>query len=169
MAKSYLNMAGLPRGLRNNNPGNLVKTTINWQGKVPLENNTDSRFEQFVELRYGIRAKMRDLISDIKKGNNTIKKLITEFAPAFENNTAGYINSVVKMVGIGMDVPITSLTEDTLVGLCKAIAFVENGSAFTSYITDQDYQDALTILGATAIPVQKKKVIKSCPTCSRPL
>lgn len=32
-----------PRGIRNNNPANLIKTSIPWNGK--LANNTDGRFE----------------------------------------------------------------------------------------------------------------------------
>ena len=39
MEKSYLNNSALPRGLRNNNPGNLVQTSIAWLGKVPLSQN----------------------------------------------------------------------------------------------------------------------------------
>lgn len=154
MYKSYLNRADLPRGLRNNNPGNLVKTSIEWEGKIPLSKNTDSRFEQFIELRYGIRAKMRDIITDINKGLNTPTKLISEFAPEFENNTATYIKTVVQLTGIGALSRI-ELTEETLVGLCKAISIVENGHAFSKYITDQDYKDALAILG---IKLPKKKV-----------
>lgn len=172
--KSYLGKNNLPkdfpRGLRNNNPGNLIKTSEPWNGKVPHSKNTDSRFEQFIELRYGIRAKMRDLITDINKGKNTIAKIIAEFAPDIENDTNSYINSVAKMVGLGMNTPIKTISEDLLIALCKAISFVENkGNKFSDYTTDQDYQDALDILGKTVIPVQKKKVVQSCPCCLRPL
>ncbi|MFY0481666.1 hypothetical protein ACI6PS_03600 [Flavobacterium sp. PLA-1-15] len=160
--KSYLGQNSLPRGIRNNNPGNLVKTSETWLGKVPHSQNTDSRFEQFIELRYGIRAKMRDLITDITKGKNTIEKLIHEFAPAFENNTVAYIETVVKLVGFPATQKITSLTEDSLIALCKAIASVENGTIVTKYITDQDYKDAIAILGNTAIPIEKKKAVKLC-------
>jgi hypothetical protein len=155
MYKSYLNRADLPRGLRNNNPGNLVKTSIPWDGKIPLANNKDPRFEQFIELRYGIRAKMRDLITDINKGNNTVTGLIKEFAPDFENNTAAYIATVVKMTGLSAFSRI-DLTEETLIALCKAISFVENGASFTKYVTDDDYKDAIAILG---IKLPKKKAL----------
>ncbi len=151
MAKSFLNKTGYPVGLRNNNPGNLVKTSIDWEGKIPHSQNTTGRFEQFIELRYGIRAKMRDLVNDIKKGTNTITKLINEFAPPHENNTLAYINSVANTLGINPNMVIEP-TEDTIVALCKIIAMVENGNDSTGkpwsrLITDQDYQDALDILG----------------------
>lgn len=162
---SYLGNSNLPRGLRNNNPGNLVQTSISWQGKVPLSQNTDSRFEQFYELRYGIRALMRDIISDYGKGSNTITAIISEFAPAFENNTAGYINTVSNMIGIAHNAIMPSLTKELLVGLCKAIVYVENGAGFSNYISDKDYQDALAILGKTLpinntiLGVEKKNIL----------
>ena len=133
MAKSYLGQSNLPRGLRNNNPGNLVKTSIPWEGKIPHSKNTD-----------------------IYKGKNTIEKLIHEFAPAFENNTVAYIASVANALGISPKFIITSISEDFLIGLCKAISTVENGKQFDGYITDADYKDAIAILGTTVIPVKKK-------------
>ncbi len=63
--KSYLNQDTLngkkiPRGWRNNNPGNLIKTMIQWKGKLPYLSNTDSKFEQFVDFKHGIRALIKD-------------------------------------------------------------------------------------------------------------
>lgn len=163
MAKSFLNTKkyfdkngnerDLARGLRNNNPGNLVRTNIKWEGKIPHSQSTDTKFEQFVELRYGIRAKMRDLISDIKKGTNTIETLISQYAPSFENNTVAYINSVVTALGIPKN-SVLDLSEETIVALCKIIARVENGDS-ANLITDQDYKDAIAILG---IPLKKKVI-----------
>ncbi|MFB9098400.1 hypothetical protein ACFFVF_17995, partial [Flavobacterium jumunjinense] len=73
----------------------MIQTNIPWKGKVPLSQNTDTRFEQFYELRYGIRALMLDLYNDFYKGKNTVTQLISEFAPHFENNTDAYIRSVI--------------------------------------------------------------------------
>ena len=146
MYKSYLNRTDLPRGIRNNNPGNLIRTPIAWNGKIPFAQSKDTKFEQFAELRYGIRAKMLDIINDVNEGTDTVAALITEFAPKFENNTQAYINTVASMVGLPMNAKI-DLTEERLIALCKAISFVENGAAYANYITDQDYADALAILG----------------------
>lgn len=156
MGKSYLNNAALPRGLRNNNPGNLVRSSIAWQGKVPHSQSRDTRFEQFTELRWGIRALMLDLINDFNEGKRTVKSLISEFAPAFENNTAAYIANVAAMVGVGATQAIPVMTREILLGFCKAIVFVENGSAFNGYVTDADYQEAYAVLGRT-LPTTKKK------------
>lgn len=113
------------RGIRNNNPGNLVKTNIAWQGKVPHAQNTDSRFEQFVSPEYGIRAMFKDIKNDItSKGQNTVKKLITAYAPPFENNTQAYINVVAKAIGKGAN---DTITASDYPALLKAIIKHENG------------------------------------------
>ena len=147
MSKSYLNIASLPRGIRNNNPGNLVRTGDAWLGKVPHYASRDARFEQFTALKYGIRALMKDILNDVRKGKDTITKLITEFAPEFENKTGTYIDSVAAMTHTGANVAFSSLSKQQLIGLCKAIIFVENGSGYSGYITDADYEEAYAILG----------------------
>ena len=162
MAKSFLHQNNRTRGIRNNNPGNLRYTTIAWEGKVPKALNKDwkgtpgnivKEFEQFYELRWGIRAKMRDIITDIKRGTNTIATFITAYAPPHENDTAAYIAAVVRATGIPSTMKL-EISEDLLILLCKIIAKVENG-ADAALITDSDYKDALDILG---VPGIKKKV-----------
>jgi hypothetical protein len=65
MSKSFLNNHTV-RGLRNNNPGNLIRTKDAWKGKIPFEQSKDTKFEQCTALKFGIRAMFRDLINDIK-------------------------------------------------------------------------------------------------------
>lgn len=129
-----------PRGIRNNNPGNLVKTSIPWQGKA--QTNTDGKFEQFVSPEYGVRALIKDLISDFKKGKNTVSDLIKEFAPWYENHTHAYIRSVCDFVGVDKDVKL-SLTKNTLQRLVMAIDKVENGG---HYITPELFEKAYSMI-----------------------
>lgn len=119
------------RGIRNNNPGNLVKTSIPWTGKVPAEQNTDSRFEQFRDYNgvpghiWGLRALFKDVRGDVeRKGLNTIRRLIGTYAPPHENNTAAYIATVAAAVGISADAPIAATHYPALVA---AIVKHENG------------------------------------------
>jgi hypothetical protein len=117
----------LPRGIRNNNPGNLVITRIPWKGKVPRAKNTDGKFEQFVAMEYGLRAMMMDVRGDIvKDGKNTIRTLITEYAPKWENNTLAYINVVAKKVNLKPD-QIIPVDKNTMTRLIEAIITHENG------------------------------------------
>lgn len=158
MYKSFLNQSKLTRGLRNNNPGNFVISKINWNGKIAANKNTDGHFEQFVELRYGIRAMMRHISTNVAKGKSTISMLISTYAPAFENNTVAYINTVANMVGIGIDQHIATVSKAMLIGLCKAIILVENGKENAKLITDQDYEDAYLIADLGGVVVKKKAI-----------
>lgn len=157
MPKSYLNNH-VVRGLRNNNPGNLVKTRLTWVGK--LQNGKDSRFEQFEYLKYGIRAQMMDVINDIKKGKNTLTKLIHEYAPSFENDTTGYINNVAKSVNIKPNEVIKSIDTKFILSLSRAIYKVELGK-YNVDITDSDIKDGFNLLPSnlsTSTLIIKKKV-----------
>lgn len=112
------------RGIRNNNPGNLIITNIPWKGKVTREKNTDGKFEQFTSPEFGIRAMFMDIRGDIKRGLNTIRKLITTYAPPSENNTAAYIAAVSKSIGKAPDATISEADYPQLVA---AIIKHENG------------------------------------------
>jgi hypothetical protein len=156
---SFLNNHKI-RGLRNNNPGNLVRTPNAWQGKIPYKDSKDEKFEQFIDIKHGIRAMMKDLINDISKGKNTVKKLIYEYAPPNENNTQVYINSVCKSIGVTQDEVIKKVNNEFLKLLCRAIMKVELGNSHTS-VTEDDLDDALKILGDAStknVIVEVKKI-----------
>ncbi|MGO4770414.1 hypothetical protein ACEN2I_02035 [Flavobacterium sp. W22_SRS_FK3] len=143
---SFLGRKDLTRGVRNNNPGNLVLTSIAWQGKIPNKQNTDGHFEQFTEVKYGIRAMLRDLTNDISKGKNTIRKLITEYAPPSENNTEQYINIICKAVGLSADQTIQIIDAKFYLVIARAIIKHECAPNH-DLIYDSDIQDAIDIIG----------------------
>lgn len=133
----YLSSA--PRGIRNNNPGNLIFTNINWTGKLPKEQNKDRRFEMFITPEYGIRAMIKDLKNDIEKGKNTVPALMTEYAPRFENNTDAYIQMVCKDLKVSATAKLLP-TKNTLRLLVHSISRVENGGNFiTNELFDKAY------------------------------
>ncbi len=115
-----------PRGIRNNNPGNIKYNGINWMGlSVPP---SDGVFCVFTDAKYGIRA-LGKLLRNYNRhyGIRTINSIITRFAPSTENQTDAYIKSVARSTGYD---PHTQLNlEDTkvLVNLCQAIIKHENG------------------------------------------
>jgi hypothetical protein len=145
MSKSFLNNHGV-RGLRNNNPGNLIRTNIAWQGKIAHSQNPDKQFEQFENVHYGLRAMLKDLINDINKGKNTVKLLILEYAPPNENDTAAYINSVSKTLRVSPTQRLTEINSKFLLKLARAILKVELGEAHTE-IKDNDIIKSITMLG----------------------
>jgi hypothetical protein len=159
---NYLGRKELTRGIRNNNPGNLVLTNISWQGKIPNNQNTDKHFEQFTEVKYGIRAMLRDLTNDIDKGKNTVRKLITEYAPPSENDTQKYIEVISKAVGLDPDQTIKIVDAKFYLVIARAIIKHEC-SPDHNLIYDSDIQDAIDILGdfnLSGVTVTAKKKFK---------
>ena len=161
--KSFLNNSA-SRGLRNNNPGNLVRTSIKWQGKIPLSQNPDERFEQFTHIEWGIRAFYMDIINDIKKGLTTIEKLVNEYAPPFENNTVAYVNMVAQIMGISKDTPLT-INAETLIALAKAKFTVELGAQYQKLIPASSYEDAWDLLPKEYASLRQKPRQKFCENC----
>lgn len=150
MSKSLSNLAK-SRGLRNNNPGNLILTNIAWQGKIPNKQNKDGHFEQFQDIYWGIRAMLLDVINDIKKGKNTVRKLITEYAPPHENNTEAYISHVAKSLKISADTKFQAINGAFLFQLAKAIISKENKAEEIHLITDDDIKKAVKMVGNRTI------------------
>jgi hypothetical protein len=116
-------MKQLPRGLRNNNPGNIRKSPTKYVGEI---DGNDQSFKTFKSIEYGYRALLRDLRNKINRGLNTVDKIITVYAPPFENNTQAYINYVCKKMNIEKNTLLT-IDKQTLISLCAAISTHENG------------------------------------------
>lgn len=124
--QTQFNNMSLPRGYRNNNPLNVRKSAANaWKGKVVP--GTDSAFEQFITMAYGYRCGLYLLRKYISLGNNTIRKIITKWAPPSENNTGSYINHVAQRSGIGADTVLSRTDKDSLCRIAYAMAWSENG------------------------------------------
>jgi len=133
--QSFLGRSDLPRGLRNNNPLNLVKTSIPWQGKLP---GNDPRFEQFRTLGYGIRAGLLDLYNDYyQDGQQTLIDLISEFAPPNENDTAAYIQYVANNTGLMAN---QKFNANKLPEIAYYMAVLENGQQFAGYLNINDFK-----------------------------
>jgi hypothetical protein len=113
-----------PRGIRNNNPGNIV------YGKFAQSmgaTGSDGRFAVFQSMEDGIKAAVKLLEGYVAKGTDTVRKIISKWAPANENNTSAYVDAVAKKLGISAD---TKLSGDQLGGVANAIFQHENGRAF---------------------------------------
>ncbi|RUT77434.1 structural protein P5 [Marinobacter sp. NP-6] len=116
----------VPRGIRNNNPGNLENNGIAWQGLSSSQ--TDSRFYQFVNPVWGIRALARTLKTYRERyGLDTANEIISRWAPAFENNTDAYARAVADALGTDPETVITDSEENRL-RMVKAIIRHENGA-----------------------------------------
>lgn len=96
----------LSRGISNNNPGNIRRSSTNWLGLSNLQ--TDSEFCQFDSMEYGVRALLVLLRTYYNKYHcNTIKKVISRFAPSIENNTEKYIKFVSSFMALPPDIELS--------------------------------------------------------------
>jgi hypothetical protein len=115
-----------PRGLRNNNPGNIRISKDRWKGLA--KEQTDSAFFVFTDIKYGYRALIRILQNYRSKyGCMTVAEMITRWAPSSENNTPAYIRKVCQDMQVpSVYVPDVS-DKTTMCAMAAAISRVENG------------------------------------------
>lgn len=133
-----------PRGIVNNNPGNL-RIGIPWQG---LKLGLPGGFCNFINLDYGIRAMAIDLTNKVTKdGLNTIALEVAKYAPPSENNTQAYINAVCASTGWGPNDPIDLSDPNNLLKLVRAHIMHENGDQYGSMITDDDITSGMALMG----------------------
>lgn len=86
-----------PRGIRNNNPGNIKIGGSPWTGKIPVDENTDGTFEQFTEMKWGVRAMVKLIYNYVHKYHvKDLHGIISKYAPSSENNVEAYVQSVAK-------------------------------------------------------------------------
>ncbi|HCB3279726.1 TPA: hypothetical protein MYU74_000759 [Klebsiella pneumoniae] len=142
-----------PRGVRNNNPGNLEASSSNpWVGQT----GSDGRFAKFETPEHGIRALGRNLISYQRQGIDTVGEIINRWAPPSDNNdTAAYIKAVCAQLGVTANQPLDASNPDTLQALCAAIIKHENGTQ--PYSSDQLSTGVSAALGLTQLPTSNKR------------
>lgn len=132
--------ASQPRGVRNNNPGNIMKALERWQGETEGD---DPRFSTFETPEAGIRAMGKTLLTyQQKHGLDTIESIISRWAPATENDTRSYIAAVSRAVGLGPRQQIDLTDASTLSAVTQAMIRVENGQ--------QPYSDEQIAMGLNA-------------------
>jgi len=138
-----------PRGIRNNNPGNLKKSGVAWDGAVP---SADPSFEAFGSPVAGIRAlALNAYHMQQKDGAQTVGDLISKWAPASDNNdTQAYIADVSKQMGINPSTPVDLQDPTQLTALTNAIITHENGK--NPYSPQQVQQGVDAALGNGKLP-----------------
>lgn len=117
-----------PRGIRNNNPGNIVKGD-NWFGLDPIKTEEEPRFCVFRSPEFGLRA-LSIVLMNYQKHHHlrTIKDMLTRYAPRFENNTDSYISHVADKAGLYEDEEFEIKADiNRFIEIIKAIVHHENG------------------------------------------
>jgi hypothetical protein len=94
---------GMPRSVRNNNPGNLrADGKSNWQGMTGVD---PQGFVQFDTPENGQRALGINLANQSQlHGLNTVRGIVGKYAPPSDgNDTSAYIAKVAQGLGVGPD------------------------------------------------------------------
>ena len=114
------------RGYRNNNPCNIRISTDKFQGEI--QPSGDKEFKQFETMAYGYRAAFRVIRTYINNYKcDTIRKIISRWAPKSENHTENYIRTVSERSGIPADDIVYPDNREMMVRIVAAMSFVENG------------------------------------------
>lgn len=115
----------LPRGLRNNNPGNIRRNNDVFQGE---KTSSDREFKQFKLMAYGYRAIFK-ILSNYGRNYHlkTIRQMIGRWAPENENDTGAYVKAVSDYAGIPADDPIDINDREQMIRIVAGMSKVENG------------------------------------------
>lgn len=127
-----------PRGVRNNNPGNIDRSGVAWQGedRSAKARQQEARFCVFTSPEFGFRALAKVLQTyQSKHGLRTVKAIINRWAPPTENITSAYVREVAKALNVDPEARIDVTQFDTAFGIAKAIARHENGGHYWSDAT----------------------------------
>lgn len=130
----------IPRGIRNNNPLN-IRIGNTWLGEIP--NPTESEFEQFVNVVYGLRAAFCILRRYIRRyHSNTIRKIVSRWAPRVENDTDHYCSFVAQRCNVNPDAVIDYFDEELMVKIVRAMAKFECGEEISEDVIRKGYNMA---------------------------
>ncbi|MGA4663558.1 lytic transglycosylase catalytic [Citrobacter braakii] len=119
---------GEPRGIRNNNPGNI---DFRGQSGATLEKQ-GGRFARFETAYDGLKALSRQLMRYFEgkttgKPLQTLNDIISTWAPGNENNTGAYIANLSKMMGVAPDAILNLKDPQVMTSLMNGIIHHENG------------------------------------------
>jgi hypothetical protein len=114
------------RGMRNNNPGNLVANE--WTASLPGYKGSDGKFAIFDTPQHGALALDQNLAHYGTKGIDTPLAVASTWAPAGDNNNPqSYGGQIAKALGVGLNDKI-NINDPAVRGkIAQAIALVENG------------------------------------------
>lgn len=129
----YTPMPNDPRGIRNNNPGNIRKGDP-WEGLAEPQEMTsfqrdEGSFCVFKFPRWGIRAMSRLLMNyQDRFGLRTVEDMIGRWAPPDDNNaTAAYVAHVSARMGLDPRTPFQFSNSRFAMPMVEAIIQHENG------------------------------------------
>lgn len=146
------------RGIRNCNPGNLRKNTVDkWQGLSAEQD--DPSFFKFDNAVYGIRALARTLLAYQDRNKCTdIFDYIGRWAPPTENDTVSYRKACADYVGVLPTDALDLHQYKNLRALTEAIIQHENGARWKTWYTEAEMVKAMVLAG---VEPEKRSLLAS--------
>lgn len=143
--KSFLDAKDVA-ALKNNNPGNLIRTSSKFVGEIASNGN----FRRFACWKYGVRAMIKNLQGRyyFGKGERSVSDIIKVWAPlggSLPNSITAQTNYI-NFVSSALGVPSTQKlqpTKNNLRMLVKSMAHFEAGKPIVS---DEDFEKGWAIL-----------------------
>lgn len=125
----YVGNLVTPRGIRNNNPGNIERSAIQWQGSIPSDQVQavlgipyDPTFEQLVSPAAGVRMIGHVLASKAARGLTTVDSIIRDYSKTDQD---AYVAFVAGQLGVDANQDIN--VDAVLPTFAAAIIQQENG------------------------------------------
>ena len=139
----------LPRGIRNNNPGNIEDGPF--ARSQPGYKGSDGRFAIYETPEAGTAAKTALLGSYGRKGINTVEGVVNRWAPPTENDSGSYAQFVSQKLGVDPRAPLDMNDPRVLSELSSAIAERETGrAAAPSNVSAMSDEALMAALGGSA-------------------
>lgn len=125
-----------PRGIRNHNPGNVLRSkSVTWRGQAD-DQSGDAEFVVFTAPEWGLRAIARILLSYRERDVRTPQAIANRWAPpshkkpdgtVVKNHTDAYAKALAKALDVTIAMPVDVRDPAVMGALIAAIVRQENG------------------------------------------
>ncbi len=128
-------------GLRNNNPGNILRTAITWKGEI--SGNTGLH-EIFISSEYGLRALYKQIITTTKRTAGDPYAFAQDYTGANYLIVNNYSTAITKAIAPGQRI---ELNKADILKVAKVLVKFENGKDH-KLIQENEYLKAWELLNA---------------------
>jgi hypothetical protein len=98
---------------------------------------SDGRFGVYPTMEAGIAQSVRQIQLNARRGDDTLARMVTRWAPPGENNTASYIAAVSRATGIAPNETLDVQDAALLRRLVAAMAVQENGRSLDPGVVER--------------------------------
>lgn len=126
--------------VKRNNPANIRFNAANkWKGQIGHQDG----FCIFDTVNNGVRAQMKLIKTYIRKGFDTVEKIITRWSPPNENDTKNIIKFICDKLGIEPDTKISFDNGFVICEFCYNQIRIESGVYMSSDLLCETYNELI--------------------------